>query len=369
MSAGSKTMPFEVDCPVGLAKALAAIAAKRGGAIDATEFAEAVRLCESCRLADDGSPDDPGSQSGLLPRAVPAGALVLRTPTIAARVVLTAVAGWQVPPESAASPAAAAEYGTLLTAWVCAHGRDPEALALLSEQTAPAIVADLRSRLGCTLAEVQAGLAEIVANLYPEPDVLERWCAEADAQVDAAEGKPATAPQPTDWAGILLALAAETGGTTEQWLQAYEPHLLHELAALRRRRRREIAALDRHSREAPDPEAPKARAARAWNAFETRLLQRRSIDTASMPKLEKTEMKRELVKFEDGRACEIREMTWAELQKLRAEGETLPMEWPLQQQFKDREQELDGLGVSEVRKLAERVYALTFADGSGLAAS
>jgi hypothetical protein len=56
-------------------------------------------------------------------------------------------------------------------------------------------------------------------------------------------------------------------------------------------------------------------------------------------------------------------MTWAELQKVQAEGETLPMEWPLLQQFAGREQELATFGVSDVRKLAEKVYALTLAPG------
>jgi hypothetical protein len=69
------------------------------------------------------------------------------------------------------------------------------------------------------------------------------------------------------------------------------------------------------------------------------------------------------VRLDDGGTCEVREMTWAELQKVQAEGETLPMEWPLLQQFAGREQELESLGVSDVRKLAEKVYALTLAPG------
>ena len=78
-------------------------------------------------------------------------------------------------------------------------------------------------------------------------------------------------------------------------------------------------------------------------------------------------MKRERLRLEDGRTCEVREMTWAELRQVQAEGETLAMTWPLEQQFKGREAELDGLGVSEVRRLAEAVYGLTLRTAGSVA--
>lgn len=76
-------------------------------------------------------------------------------------------------------------------------------------------------------------------------------------------------------------------------------------------------------------------------------------------------MKRETITLDGGRRVEVRELTWGELSRVRAEGETLPMEWPLLQQFAGREKELDGLGVSEVRTLAEAVYRLSLAPADG----
>ena len=78
-------------------------------------------------------------------------------------------------------------------------------------------------------------------------------------------------------------------------------------------------------------------------------------------------MKKETITLDDGRRIDIREMTWAEARRIRAEGETLPMEWPLEEQFRGREAEMDGLGVSEIRELASAVYRLTFAEFAPLA--
>lgn len=72
-------------------------------------------------------------------------------------------------------------------------------------------------------------------------------------------------------------------------------------------------------------------------------------------------MKKQTVALDEGRQIEIREMLWSEAKRVREDGDKLPMEWPLEEQFKGREQELAGLGVSEIRKAAEAVYALTFA--------
>lgn len=351
MAEAEKTTGFEVVCPSGLARALSMIARERGVAIDAAEFAEAVRLCEECRRADLGAAE-PGRQDGLLPRSIPVGCLVVRTPTIRARLVLqTAGSCGRLGPADGGK--GDVEYWALLTAWVLHHGRDGDELARLTEATAPGIVADLRARMGATLGELQAAIGEVTRDLYPEASLLELW---------ADQEEERSAP---DWAGVLLTLASEGCGATEALLDAPEPQVHHLFAGLRRQRQAEAAAWDRHSSAAPDPQSPKCRAARAWTAFESQLRTRRAIRQE-----ETVPMKRERVTLDDGRSCEVREMTWAELRKVQAEGETLAMEWPLEEQFKGREAELDGLGVSEVRKLAERVYGLTLglADGGKVSA-
>lgn len=73
-------------------------------------------------------------------------------------------------------------------------------------------------------------------------------------------------------------------------------------------------------------------------------------------------MKRKTVTVDDGRTFEVREMTFGEILEVRARGQELPYTWPVEQQFVGREEELKALGGSEVRTLAEAVYALTYGD-------
>ncbi len=55
---------------------------------------------------------------------------------------------------------------------------------------------------------------------------------------------------------------------------------------------------------------------------------------------------------------EVREMTFAEVRKVRDEGERLPYTWPVEAQIPAST--LDALPHSEVRKLAGVVYDLTY---------
>jgi hypothetical protein len=252
-----------VACPKGLGRLLSAIAAERGIQITAVELSEAVRLAEECRRADAGVGVVPGRPEGLLPRAIPVGCLVVRTPTIRARLALQTAARWVFP--AGLSEEGRAEFSALLTAWILHHGRGVDELALLSEETAPVIVADLRARMGATLGELQAAIGEVARDLYPEASLLDYW---ADLDDERAT---------LDWAGVLLTLAAEGCGTAEQLIDAPEPQVHHLLASLRRRRQAESGALDSQSTAAPDPQSPKCRAARAWTAFEAAL---RSCSTA-----------------------------------------------------------------------------------------
>lgn len=266
MAKAEACVPFPVSSPSGLARLLSSIAEERGLPIEAAEFAQAVRLCEECRRADAGLGPAAGNGAGLTPRAVPVGCLVVRTPTIRARLKLLELQAWTFPggPDSGGSAQERAEYCALLVGWVLHHGRSGDDLDLLTEATAPALVADLRRRMGATLAELNAAIGEVVRDLYPEANLLDLWA-------DLGEEPPAQ-----DWAGMLLALASEGCGTAEQLLDAPESLVHHLMTGLRRRQQAEAAAMDAHSSGAPNPDSPKCRAARAWAAFEQALRARRA---------------------------------------------------------------------------------------------
>jgi hypothetical protein len=123
-----------------------------------------------------------------------------------------------------------------------------------------------------------------------------------------------------------------------------------QVAAGMRREAEALAAAAGVAR-APSVRDPRVLAIRAYRRLKDRL--------------KGVAMKKAMARLDDGREIEVREMTWAEAKRVRDEGETLPMEWPLLQQFAGREAELDGLGVSEVATLASAVYRLTFAPLSG----
>ena len=59
-----------------------------------------------------------------------------------------------------------------------------------------------------------------------------------------------------------------------------------------------------------------------------------------------------------GAEVTLREMTWAEVKRVRDEGATLPFAWPIEQQ--QPASVLDPLPNSEIRSLAQIVYDLTY---------
>lgn len=253
---------LDIDVPEALARSLAQIAGDRGLPLSPAELAEAVRLCEECRRADAGEAPPGGLHpEQLLPVAVPCGCLVVRTPTIRARLKLIEIQGWPVP---AGDPETVAEYVALLTAWILDHGRDGDEMALLAPDSAPAIVADLRPRMGCTLGELQQALRQVVTAHYPEAELLDRW-ADADQPRHAV-----------DWAQVILALAAEGGCSVDEAMSQPETSVQALFAGLRRRQAEIRASIaERKLDAAPDPDGPKARAAFAWVNFERALRAKR----------------------------------------------------------------------------------------------
>jgi len=244
-----------------VASALNEIVESRGLPLSPAELAEAVEINAAGERAMAGI-DTPGDQRGVLPVAVPCGCLVVRTPTIAARLKLQEMQAWPRPEDD--SRDTLVEYVTVLTAWILDAGRDIDELALLQKNTAQAIYADTRRRMTATQAELNEAVGAVVRGLYPVVDVL--YHEDAELQQDAG----------IDWAMVLLALANE-GGSPEEWLTAYEPHAWHTMGAMRRRNDARKRARDEAAGNAaaPGPHDPRVRASAAWHAFAERLQARR----------------------------------------------------------------------------------------------
>jgi hypothetical protein len=64
------------------------------------------------------------------------------------------------------------------------------------------------------------------------------------------------------------------------------------------------------------------------------------------------------VRVSTGREFDVREMTFGEVRRIRAEGDSLPYTWPAEQQLPP--EALDDLPNSDVHALAEAVYELTY---------
>jgi hypothetical protein len=276
---------------------------------------------------------DPESTAGahaLLYRRIPiAGTRVVLEPeTIAARIRIDEAA-------KADDEGKASRTETLRAIAYClAHARDRQALADLATraQARRTIDAWAAAELTCPPETLELAIATTQANLYPLPD---------HAPEDTI---------PADWPAILASLAEHIGATPDHWLYevpwSQAVWLLRAMVRQQRRRAQKIA--QQTGQTSPfDPDSAEVKAIGEYRELKRRLM-------------EAPEMKREKIRLDDNRAIEIREMTYAELRKVQAEGSTLPMEWPLEQQFAGRLEALDGLGVSEIRKLAEAVYRVTF---------
>jgi hypothetical protein len=311
--------------------------ARLGAPLTPEELAGWLRAVERRNRAhagDEGEdPETARSGAGLLGRSVAvAGTGVrLELPTIAARI--------RIGEAERERDAERWTDGECLhwTAYCLAHARDRAALdRLATPADGRAVVREWAAgALTCSEADVETAVAALLEGVFPEED---------------ADPGGATAP---DWPGLIQALRGRCGGTSQYWLHAVSwPHAAWMLrAAVREARRRQRALAEAMGRAAAmDPDDPAVRAIGQYRELRRRLQE--------MPG-----MKRETVTLSDGRTIEVRELTYGELRRIQAEGDALPLEWPLLEQFRGREAELDALGVSDVRQAAERVYALSFEGG------
>ena len=322
-----------LDCdvrhwPPRLRKAVAEIVEKRGGQPLAPEAL--TRLADACAAGEraERGISAGGAAAGLLGRQATVGNVTFETPTLAARIFLEAAEARPTPPQWLDRPEGWRLY---LTAFACAHGREPAKLAAAnSAERCRWAVEDFAATVGATDGEVAAALAEVQsAELYPPP----------------RPGKPRLAGP--DWHTVLSRLAAESGTSMREWLYgAPDCRAMWALSAIGDSDR--AAARDPKR---PDPEDPMIEATATWKKLEAAFKEEPPVRKAK-------------IAAAVDREIEVREMTWGELKAIEADGSSgapkLPMEWPLEQQFKGREGELSALGVSEVRRLSEAIYSLTF---------
>jgi hypothetical protein len=308
-----------------------------GAPLSADELSGWLKAAERRNRAHAGEqaedPEAERSGPGLLGRSVTVrgtGAR-LELPTIAARIRIGEAEAAEARGELSAGD------GLLRTAYCLAHARDRAALDRLADPAeAQAAVREwAAAALTCGEGEIEAAIAELVERAFPEEEP------EPDG------------PQTPDWPGLVQALRSRCGGTSEYWLHG--PHWAHAAwmlrAAGREARRRQKAMAEAMGRAAPmDPDDPAVLAIGRYRELKRTLM-------------EAPGMRRQTVDLGEGRSIGIRELTYGELKRIEADGGSLPLEWPLLEQFRGREAELEGLAVSEVRTAAEAVYALTFGGG------
>ena len=183
---------------------LAQSAAIKGGVLTAAEVAELHWRREAVGRAYSGRPAmAAGDQSGLLPRSVAVGGVTLHFPSIAVRIRLERLAGWQQPEA----------WNNQYIAYLLAHSFDPEGLArIIDLQSAREAVAEFAQHLCCTEEQLAYAILRLGDASLPELPPAER------AAVAAAKKKAAGAKTPTgpDWRSPApgSAAARRTTGST-----------------------------------------------------------------------------------------------------------------------------------------------------------
>lgn len=147
---------------------------------------------------------------------------------------------------------------------------------------------------------------------------------------------------------MIRSLVEHCGGWPQRWLYGIsEAAALWMLRAAGRelRRRQYLRAKAEGHCVAVSDDDPVVRAIGTYRELKKRLKE--------MP-----DVKRKNIEIEPGRVIEIRELTWGEHLTIRERGNDLPATWPLEQQL-PREAIAD-LGVSDVSRLADAIYALSY---------
>lgn len=119
--------------------------------------------------ARDGGGGSEGAQDGHTPRQKAVGGVVLRTPTLGARMLLDRVQRWYE-----AGELRELEWLTVATAYACAIGYDREALQRANVPTWAELLVQLRewaATVACTVDDLDEATADLALGMYPEtPD-------------------------------------------------------------------------------------------------------------------------------------------------------------------------------------------------------
>lgn len=226
----------------GVRQDLDEVREKRGTAPTIEEVHELMHLAEGVGRAYHGKALDQRDRDGLLPRAVRVGDVELHSLTIAGRLMLRRLIVWNTEDEGLFDQ----ETWDVLQAWVFAHSRERDAMALCTADVVAEAAVEWAAGLTCDVDDLQAAIAVLTTGIAPDVPT-------GDGDVDEAE--------------TVRALAKLAGGTPDYWLfDVPESQAAHVMDAINETALREANAGARAAGKQPPPDAdPKLRAVARYN--------------------------------------------------------------------------------------------------------
>lgn len=226
----------------GVKQDLDEVREKRGTAPTIEEARELMLLAEGVGRAFHGKVLDRRDRDGLLPRTVRVGDVELHSLTIAGRLMLRRLVVWNTEDEGLFDQ----ETWDVLQAWVFAHCKDRDAMALCTADVVAAAAVAWSAGLTCDEDELKAAIEVLTTGVAPE-------VVGTDADVDEAD--------------TVRALAKHAGGTPDYWLfDVPESQAAHVLDAINEAAHREANLAARANGQQPPPDAdPKLRAVGRYN--------------------------------------------------------------------------------------------------------
>jgi hypothetical protein len=215
---------------------------KRGTAPTFEEAQELMRLAQGVGRAYHGKALDQRDRNGLLPRTVRVGDVELHSLTIAGRLMLRLLIVWNGEDGSLFDQ----ETWDVLQAWVFAHCRDRDAMALCTADAVSEAALAWAPGLTCDPEEISAAIEILTTGAAPD--------------VAGSGGEP-------DEADTVRALAKLAGGTPDHWLfDVPESQAAHVMDAINTAAHREANATARANGKQPPPDSdPKLRAVARYN--------------------------------------------------------------------------------------------------------
>jgi hypothetical protein len=183
-----------------LPAAVADVAERRGpdNPLTPGELAELIEAGERMRRAyEDGDGPEAGPADAHLDAVVGIPGAVLHRPTWGCHIRLQRVDEWPIPERWADR---AAEWATLVAAFVLAHAYDEAAnAALATPEQAEAVIEAWALTLAATPTETHAAVRRLLGDAYPPPP---------GADGEKKKGRPGPNPSPPSYARLARELAA-----------------------------------------------------------------------------------------------------------------------------------------------------------------